>query len=437
MLLRHETLAPWKELLPSVRARVARELLRELRDGALQGADVPAVETIARLLAERFQSLDSSRLGKVINATGIVLHTNLGRAPLGRAVLEDLAREMQGYCGLEIDRRTGGRGIRGEHCRELLKLLTGASASVLVNNNAAALFLALHRLAKGKKVVVSRGELVQIGGGFKIPEILEAAGTALKEVGTTNMTSVTDYLSVMSDPEVGMLLKVHPSNFKMVGHVRETGMAEIARVAKARGIPFIVDLGGGYLGGLPIEETTVSDCLEAGANLVAFSADKLLGGPQAGILVGDASYVASLERSPLYRALRLGKTELFLIERLLGAYLRGRRPVSHDLVASHPEDLRVRAHRLKACLTIPVEVVEMAGAVGGGTTPGEALASCGLALAPPEVESFARLLLRQNPPVVVRKDRGRVLLDLRTVFPEEEESLVVALTRSWGESCLS
>lgn len=357
----------------------------------------------------------ASSLRPVINATGVVVHTNLGRAPLSRAAV-DAVVAAAGTTDVELDLATGRRGRRG---RGALAALAGAVPSAagvhVVNNNAAALLLAALTLAPGKEIVLSRGELVEIGDGFRIPELLASAGSRLREVGTTNRTSLRDYAEA-TGPRTGFVLKVHPSNFHVTGFTSAVGVTELAKL----GVPLVVDIGSGLLSPHPLlpDEPDATSVLRDGANLVTASGDKLLGGPQAGLLLGDAELIERLRRHPAARALRVDKLTLAALEATL---VGPPTPVDEALVADVAK-LRARAESLAA--TLPgAEAVDCVAAVGGGGAPGVELPSAAVSLP----ESYAAALRAGRPPVVGRIEAGRCLLDLRTVAPEDDALLAAAV----------
>ena len=407
------------------------------------GLDVTSEHWWAERVEQRLVEDDVPSLRHVINATGVVLHTNLGRAPLATPAREAMARAASGYANLEFDLEAGARGSRYHHCADLLKELTGAEDALVVNNAAAALLLALNEAARGRGVAVSRGELVEIGGGFRIPEILERSGARLLEVGSTNRTRVGDYEEALAEGGVAAILKVHRSNFRISGFTEEVGLEALAPVTRNAGIPLLYDLGSGLMidpaeVGLP-PEPRASEALAAGAQLVVFSGDKLLGGPQAGIVVGEGTWVARLRRNPLCRALRVDKVTLAGLEATLRLYRRRERALEEIptlRMLRHPvEALEARAGALGDALSargVPVEAVPHAGAVGGGTYPEVALASWAVAVvAPAGAARFAAALRDWDPPVVGRIEDERVFLDLRTVAPDEEPSLADAVAAAW------
>lgn len=384
-------------------------------------------------------------LRRVVNATGVILHTNLGRAPLAAEARTAMSEAATGYSNLEFDLEEGSRGSRYVHCAALLAELTGAQSGLVVNNCAASLVLALNTLAAGRAVVVSRGELVEIGGGFRIPEMLTRAGARLREVGSTNRTRVEDYRQALDEGDVGAILKVHRSNFRVSGFTEEASPTDLVALGADAGIPVVHDVGSGLLVdpaslGLPPEPRPV-ESVAAGATLALFSGDKLLGGPQAGLVVGREDTVARLRTNPLCRALRVDKGTLAALEATLRLYrdpdtVRSRVPVLRML--SEPASaVRRRAEALAERLGRDVEVAVAPGnaVVGGGTFPGHAVPSWTLRIASPMgAETLAARLRHGNPPVVARVEDGRVVLDLRTVASDEEDLVQTGLLRALAAS---
>jgi L-seryl-tRNA(Ser) seleniumtransferase len=369
--------------------------------------------------------LEAPSLRRVINATGVVLHTNLGRAPL--APFEPLA----GYSNLEYDLATGRRGKRDVHAAELIERLTGAPG-IAVNNNAAAIYLALNELAAGFEVVVSRGELIEIGDGFRIPEIMQRSGAVLREVGTTNRTHIDDYREAITE-RTRLLLRVHPSNFRIEGFTARPELGQLVALAKERGVPLYEDLGSGCVADLRsfgLEEPLVADSIRAGVNLVSFSGDKLLGGPQAGILAGDRELLARLRRNPMFRALRLDKVIYQALETTLRHLVLERwdQIPALRMISQSSGELRGRAERFCGSLSesldgVRTEVIEGSSMIGGGSTPGQPLHSWLIAIDCADVVETERRCRLSDPPVVARIEDGRLLLDLRTVFVKEEDEL--------------
>ncbi|MGZ5349263.1 MAG: L-seryl-tRNA(Sec) selenium transferase [Actinomycetota bacterium] len=407
--------------------------LDEVRAAAAGGAEVPTADDILARACQRASRI-ASGLTPVINATGVILHTNLGRAPLPVDAARAAARAASAYADLEVDRATGKRGRRGGRAEELLIALTGAEDVLVVNNCAAALLLALAALAKRKEVLVSRGELIEIGGEFRIPDIMGASGAKLVEVGTTNRTRIGDYRAAVSD-RTGAILKVHPSNYRVVGFTAEASAKDLAALADKRGVPFLYDVGSGLLAhghGMPPDEPSVADALADGAGLVLCSGDKLLGGPQAGIVVGRAELVAKLRRHPVARAVRIDAMQVAALESVLSMYATGRDddiPV-HRMLRETAESVHHRAQALCEKLGGDLEyahVHKCHSVVGGGSTPGASLPSYGIRVTVPDPAGFAARLRVGNPSVFCRVEDGAVLLDLRTVAPTEEPHLARAL----------
>jgi L-seryl-tRNA(Ser) seleniumtransferase len=407
----------------------ARRTLDASRRAVAGGGPVPGLDELAAAVAGELDALAARRTRAVVNATGVVLHTNLGRAPLSAAARAAVA-EAAGYATVEYDLAAGTRGRRGAAAEALLRDATGAEAALVVNNAAGALLLALGGLARGREVVVSRGELIEIGGEFRLPAIMEAAGVVLVEVGTTNRTHLHDYARALGD-RTGLVLAVHPSNYRVEGFATRPGLDELAAVAHEHGLPLLHDLGSGLLSGELLAEPTVAGSLAAGADLVLFSGDKLLGGPQAGLVVGRAELVARLARHPIARAVRADKLTLAACEATLADHLAGRRdelPVWRALLLG-PEDIRPRAAALAAAVGPAASLREGTSVAGGGSLPGEGLPSVLVELDPaPAGEAALLARLRAGaPPVVARAERGRVVLDLRTVPPEQDELVTEAV----------
>ena len=404
-------------------ARGVLEALRQAISGGLS-----ALPEVVPLIRARTESRLAPRLRRVINATGVVLHTNLGRAPLPPAAVAQLMEVASGYSNAELDLETGKRGGRLDGVREPLRALIGCEDAIAVNNNAAAVFLALSTLCRAGETVVSRGELVEIGGSFRVPDIMASAGTVLREVGSTNRTRVGDYAAAIGS-ETRALMRVHPSNFRIIGFTERPETAELAELAHRFELPLIEDLGSGALVEGLGDEPVVSQILAAGADLVLFSGDKLLGGPQAGILAGRRELVQRCRRNPLYRALRLDKLVLAALEGTLRAYLSGDRaaiPAVRMLTSGSPAE--PLAGQLRGC-GLRVSIEDDVGFSGGGALPGQGLPTRVVALRgkPPQV--LAARLRAHDPPVVARVARDALLLDPRTLLPGELE-LVVAAVRA-------
>jgi len=398
-----------------------RRVLQSMREEILAGGhpNSSPVETRAERNLARLETPSQRR---VINATGVVLHTNLGRAPLTKF------EPVQGYSNLEYDLARGSRGKRDVHAAELIERLAGAPG-IAVNNNAAAIYLALNELALGFEVVVSRGELIEIGDGFRIPDIMQRSGAILREVGTTNRTQIEDYRDAINE-RTRLLLRVHPSNFRMEGFTARPELHELVALGKERGIPVYEDLGSGCvvdLRAFGIDEPLVADSIRAGANLVSFSGDKLLGGPQAGILAGDRELVTRLRRNPMFRALRLDKLIYQALETTLRNLLLERwdQIPALRMISQSADELRARAEGLAKSLDgVRITVVEGSSLIGGGSTPERPLPSWLIAVQCNDVVKAEERCRRSDPPVVARIEDDKLLFDLRTVFPWEEEELV-------------
>ena len=408
-------------------------VLAEARGAAVRGV-VPPGEDELLAVAVALASSTSGGLTAVINATGVVLHTGLGRAPVPEGAAEAAARAARAYTDLEVDRTTGARGKRTSRAERLLVALTGAEDALVVNNGAAALLLALAALARARQVLVSRGELIEIGGEFRIPDILAASGAKLVEVGTTNRTKAADYRGALTE-RTALILKVHPSNYRVVGFTAAPSASELAAIAHRAGVPFVYDLGSGLLDrfpGVPAEEPSAVEALAEGADLVVFSGDKLLGGPQAGIVLGRAELVARLRRHPIARAVRVDKMQVAALEHVLASWARGERadvPVWR-MLREPAAEVRHRAELLAAALDGELEgahVVPCSAAVGGGSLPGEELASFGVEVRTPDPTAMAARLRTGSPSVFCRVADKGVLLDLRTVGGDELPDLVRAI----------
>jgi len=401
--------------------RAAREAVAEARARVLSGEPVPGEEEMLELASSRLVRLNSPSLRRVINATGVVLHTNLGRAPLAPAAIEQVTDVAAGYSNLEYDLENGGRGNRSRHLEGLLRELSGAESALAVNNNAAAVMLALAALAGDGEVLVGRGELVEIGGSFRIPEILVHSGVTLVEVGTTNRTRLADYAAAIGE-RTAAILRVHQSNFRIVGFTEQPDAGELAALAREREIAMIDDLGSGALEEVH-DEPTVRAAVAAGADLVCCSGDKLLGGPQAGILLGPAQAVERCRRHPLARAMRLDKLQIAALEASLRLHRdQGRAALPALAMIEAPEDeLRMRAEAMATAIGTAAEVRRESGAPGGGSLADVALEGPVCAVDPGEAGADALLarLREVDPPVVARIVRGRVVLDPRTMSDAE------------------
>jgi L-seryl-tRNA(Ser) seleniumtransferase len=419
----------------------ARAALAAARAALQADGPIPPLDVLAEDAIRRLTATTRGTLYPVINATGVIIHTNLGRAPLSTAARRAMDAVAAGYSNLEYDLAAGERGSRYLHAETLLCRLTGAEAGLAINNNAGAVFLVLAALAAGREVVISRGQLVEIGGGFRIPDVLRQSGARLVEVGTTNRTYLRDFQEAIG-PATALLLRVHSSNFRQIGFTAEASLAELAALGHERGVPVVDDLGSGSLldttryGLAP--EPMVQQSVAAGADLVTFSGDKLLGGPQAGLIVGRETLAAKLRHHPLARALRVDKCTLAGLQATLLHYLRGEAEAEVPIwrmIAAPLDALAARAAAWAAELLsrgLPAEVVPATSAIGGGSLPGETLPTRAIALAHPAPDALAAALRRGDPPVVGRIADDRLLLDPRTVQPGQDEALLAAIVAAWG-----
>jgi L-seryl-tRNA(Ser) seleniumtransferase len=415
-----------REILDDLRRRLRTNPDAEVSCEHLEAAIVTSVEMTGQF-----------SLMPLINATGVVLHTNLGRAPLASEVIQHITDTAAQYSNLEYNLAEGERGQRDTHTAQLFSELLGAEGALVVNNNAAAVFLALNTLSQGEEVIVSRGELVEIGGAFRIPDICAKSGAILREVGTTNRTRVGDYAAAITE-RTRLLLRVHPSNFRMVGFTQRPSSGELAELAARHQLLLMEDLGSGCLTelrsfGLP-DEPTVAASLRAGVDVVTFSGDKLLGGPQAGILLGRKGALERIRKNPLFRAVRVDKLTIAALEATIGLYLRGdfaSIPVQHMLRASL-EDIGRRAERLAARLnSLPefsVLLKDGESVVGGGSTPGQSLPTKLVVITHTHhsAQNLSAMLRRNRPPIVARLEKDELLLDLRTVLDDQQEQEIAA-----------
>lgn len=415
--------------------RVVREVLDEIRRAILEGGEPDmAPPEIWRAVERKLNERSVRSLKRVVNGTGVIVHTNLGRSLLAREALEAVSEVAAHYSNLEFDLKVGERGSRYTHVEEILKELTGAEAALVVNNNAAAVLLALNTLARGREVIVSRGQLIEIGGSFRIPEVMTRSGAVLREVGTTNKTRLQDYEAAVSE-HTALLLKVHTSNYRILGFTAEVALEELVALGRRTNLPVMEDLGSGcFVDVSPFgleKEPTVQEVIRAGADVVTFSGDKLLGGPQAGIIVGRKSYIQSLRSNPLNRALRIDKMTLAALEATLRLYQNEELALKEiptlSAIASSPAELKAKARALLRRLTrrpapaLSVEIIPCVSQVGGGALPLAELPSYALAFTS-EKESAAELERRfrfYSPPIIGRIEKERFLLDVRTLQKED------------------
>lgn len=415
-----------------------RETLSRLREALEKGHTTPDRSAILAEARALLESWLAPTLLPVINATGVILHTNLGRAPLSRGALQAAASLSSGYCTLEYDLEKGTRGSRAVHAETLLTRLTGAEAALVVNNNAAAVLLCLTALARGKRVIIARSQLVEIGGGFRVPDVMAQSGAKLVEVGTTNRVHVADYEVALQQP-AALVLRAHHSNFKLVGFTSEPTLDELVAIARRAGVMVMDDLGSGAVVdtaayGLA-HEPMVQESVASGADLVCFSGDKLLGGPQAGIIVGRKVLIAKVKKHPLARAVRTDKLCLAALSATLLHYLKNeaeREIPIWQMISRTPEQIKARsehwAEEINAGKVIPGK-----STVGGGSLPEETLATFLLALDVPQPNRFLQRLRGMKPPIIARVEDDRVVFDPRTVLPEQEGALLVGIKNSLGK----
>ena len=443
-VLQDERLFFFTESTPRAIVDSVREVIDELRKDILEGrrSQVGTKETLMTEIVARITGKKKKSLRRVINATGVVLHTNLGRANLSDKACESIMDVARNYTNLEYDVKRGSRGSRHDHVEKILTKITGAEAAMVVNNNAAATMLCLSALAKDKEVIVSRGELVEIGGSFRVPEIMEQSGARLMDVGTTNKTKPSDYLNAYHEGETGALMKVHTSNYRILGFTQEVELPEMVELGKKLNLPVIYDMGSGLMADLTdcgVDEPTVLDALKTGIDVILFSGDKLLGGPQGGIIAGKKEYIDKMKAHPLARAFRVDKMTLAAMEATFFEYsdIRQARktiPVL-NMITTPAAELKDKAERLageirRTTHNFTVEVEACKDQVGGGSAPtvlldGYAVAVQGRTLAPEKIE---RLLRKEEIPIIIRITHNQVYLDVRTIREDEFEYIVAAFT---------
>jgi L-seryl-tRNA(Ser) seleniumtransferase len=425
---------------------VARAVLADLRARIAGDSNWTTIsldgDSMEELIAVQVEKMLSRSLQPVINATGVILHTNLGRAPLPETIVDEFRRSAAQYSNLEYDLEAGARGKRDVHTAELLTRLTGAEAAIVVNNCAAAVLVTLAALARGGEVIVSRGELIEIGDGFRIPEIMEQSGAILREVGTTNRTHLADYENAINE-KTRLLLRVHPSNFKVTGFTEKPSLEDLVALSRRSALPLVEDLGSGCLVDLSeygVSEPTVRQSIDAGASVVMFSGDKLLGGPQAGIIAGQKDLIARVRRYPLFRALRVDKLTIAALEATLGAYLRAAwdEIPTMRMIRMTQQELKRRAENFIRELRpelpldeVEIEIADGSSLAGGGSTPSQSLPTRIIRIASARYSTTKlEQRLRRAPAgvsVIARVEDDRLILDLRTVFPEQESLLIKTL----------
>lgn len=418
-----------RKVLQSLRGRIANGQLTSVSEEMLEKEILALAETAGKF-----------SLRPVINATGVILHTNLGRAPLARQAVEHLAETATRFSNLEYDLDRGERGERDTHTDRLFTQLLGAERTLVVNNNAAAVFLALNTLAEGGEVIVSRGELIEIGGSFRIPDICRKSGAVLREVGTTNRTRLADYAAAINE-RTRLMLRVHPSNFRVVGFTERPGLEELVELGRKHQLPILEDLGSGCLldfGPLGVrDEPPAGESIKAGADVVTFSGDKMLGGPQAGILAGKREPLERIRKNPLFRALRVDKLTIAILEATVALYLRDELETIPALRMIHltREELAPRAARLAEKIAtgqgVSADIEDGESVIGGGSTPGQSLPTKLVVVthARHSAQDLEALLRRNSPPVIARIEHDRLLLDPRTVFEDQDEEIIRAFER--------
>lgn len=450
-LLVCEALAPLsKKFGRDILKYAIQNIIKETRKMILDSNHLESPKNLIQRIDTRVHSIVEGSLKRVINATGIILHTNLGRAPLGTAVMSEISTVLTGYSNLEFDLKTGRRGNRNGHLKEMLRFLTGAEDSLVVNNNAAALLLILSTFAKGKEVIVSRGELVEIGGSFRIPDILSQSGTKMVEVGTTNRTRLSDYENAITE-NTAFILKIHKSNYEIKGFTEEVSTQELSKLSHRRGLKLLYDQGSGFLrksdSTLPLQqEPDVQSALQDGCDLVAFSGDKLLGGAQAGIVTGSKEMISRLEKAPLFRALRVDKLIYAALHAVLKQYLGGEAsekvPQLFQMMKAPLSELKKRGEKLAEQLSsqlIQTKVVESFGQYGGGTMPDHKISSFAVEIISKEnrdtsrstfIERLHKNLLSPSLPVISILREGRLLLDVLAIQDSEIPLIVQSVNEA-------
>jgi len=444
--LRKLTDHPWPQ---DVLTGEIQQAIAELRRALLadQLVELPDCAALARQVVAQLHQLRTASLKKVLNVSGVLLHTNLGRAPLAAEALDQIQQVAAGYSNLELNLETGRRGSRHRHVEDLLCRLSGSEAALVVNNNAGAILLALSALGRGREAIVSRGELVEIGGSFRIPEVMETGGVMLREVGSSNRTHLDDYRRAIG-PQTALLLKVHTSNYRIIGFTRSVSAAELVPLAREHELPVIEDLGSGLLRALPNAdlplEPTIAETVAAGVDLVTCSGDKLLGGPQAGLIFGRRQWIEKLRTHPLARALRIDKLSLAALEATLGLYVRGEE-LSIPLLAflaSSKIDLEARCRHMQSQLVeqgLQVELIEDYARVGGGAMPEAQISGPALRLSHPQLsaEHLAQALRQAETPVIGRIQEDFLLLNLRSLPVDDDPLLVQTLRASLARALSS
>lgn len=436
-LLRHPIIV---ECLQEYKREVLLRLLRELLEKLRAEQRVLEMDAIAELLRASLQEMSTPQMKKLINGTGVVLNTNLGRAPIASKHLERVTEIGSGYCNLEINLESGKRGQRASRMDKMLRLLSGAESSIAVNNNAAALLLVVNCFALGKEVIVSRGELIEIGGSFRLPDVIESSGAKLREVGTTNKTRISDFENAIG-PSTGLVMRCHRSNYEVLGFTEEAKLSDLVKLCREKQIPLIEDMGSGVLMDLSElglqGEPTLEESISLGVDMVTYSGDKLLGGPQSGIISGKKEFLQKLAKHPLYRALRLDKLRISLLEQTLAAYFKTEPQLllpALQLISASAEEIEKRVSafiaksEVKMLKHIEVQMISTNSAIGGGSLPGKVKPSYAIALKSGIKSNVISQILRTcNPAVITITVDNDNLIDFRTVFPQEEILLLNAL----------
>jgi L-seryl-tRNA(Ser) seleniumtransferase len=408
-----------------------KKVVTEARKQARKSKKIPTADMLAAEVIKSFEYKNTTLIKPVINATGVALHTNLGRAPLSDDLVKTVNANCVSYCNLEFDLESGKRSKRGTLAGEIAAVISGAEAGVIVNNNAAAVLLTVNCFGKDKEVLISRSELIQIGGGFRIPEMITASGAILKEVGTTNRTVISDY-SRRIGKNTGLILKVHKSNFDIVGFTDEASPADLAVLARKKRIPILYDLGSGMIDSFGLAEfkaePSVISAMKSKADMVCFSGDKLLGGPQAGIIVGRRKYIDKLRKHPLYRPLRPDKFTLSAIEQTLLAYLVHPEKIKLNTIFKQGiEKLKIRAENICSKLNLDyIKPTSLKSTAGGGSTPNISYSGYGIVIKKHTGDLDSKLR-QYDPPIIMRKGKGKAMIDLTTVLPNQDKILIEAL----------
>ncbi len=416
------------EILEEIRAKIKNGYFKNYNRKKFK-------EYIFSQLSRKIEEIENYGIKRIINGTGVIIHTNLGRSPLNQKLLEKISQTLYSYSNLEFDLKRGKRGHRDNNLSEIIKKLMEVEDALVVNNNAAAVFLILNTFAKGKEVLVSRSELVEIGGSFRIPEIMKESGAILKEVGTTNKTKIEDYEENISE-KTAMILKVHRSNFYISGFTHFPETEELIKVARKHNLIFYEDAGSGLLFKDYLhnntEEPIISEEIKKGVDIISFSGDKLMGGPQAGIILGKENLLKKLKKNQLMRILRVDKITYFLLSEVLKEYFKDDYPLLFKIISQDYGSLEKRCRKIvktikKQFPSLPISIEKSYSMIGGGSTPGELIESPNIVLSVDEPEKIAKKLRENNPPIIVRIEKKSIKIDLRTVFPIEEKELVIGL----------